>query len=397
MFFRTLAIASSGVILATTSLMAAEYQCQKADSSLRLAIEVKKEGHTLPCEVIAEDDRGERAVLYSAKFDRNYCPARIEKTRSELEADGWACEKSSDQNVVQGNGKLQPGRDLGAKPTDTDGAAETSSVADTAPVPADNGVTVADIRHCRRSGELRRIQIEVDNPERGRPCSLIYWAEDDRSDDGRLLWRAVHDAAFCPKRLGTIVDKWSEEGWQCESVDVQTAALPKTESGTAFSPELAYEEVGQPPAEDRPAEGASGGPIEPNPTLKVIVEADAKRIGEWMEVEPAIEIAAHGDLNDDGNDDALVFLAYQSDQAAYRQYLMSYLGAGDSYELAGVKLLTGVSAPPAQAKVERIDEGVIWLSLAASDGTRRSPTGYVLRNQQLVEVDAESTSQSAAN
>lgn len=383
----------------TTPLMAAEYQCQKADSSLRLAIEVKKEGHTLPCEVIAEDDRGERAVLYSAQFDRDYCPIRIEKTRSELEADGWACEKSSDQNIVHGTGTLQSGRDLAAKPADTntDDAAETTSAADAASAPADNGVSVADIRHCRRSGELRRIQIEVDNPERGKPCSLIYWAEDDRSDDGRLLWRAVHDADFCPKRLGTIVDKWSEEGWQCESVDVQTAALPKTESGTTSPPELAYEEVGQPPAKESTAEAASGGPIEANPKLKVIVEADAKRIGEWMEVEPVIEIAAHGDLNEDGNVDALVFLAYQSDQAAYRQYLMSYLGAGDSYELAGVKLLTGVSAPPAQAKVERIDEGVIWLSIAASDGTRRSSTGYVLRNQQLVEVDGESASQSAAD
>ena len=41
---------------------------------MRIAIEVKKAGHTLPCEVVAEDDRGERAVLYSAQYDRELLP-----------------------------------------------------------------------------------------------------------------------------------------------------------------------------------------------------------------------------------------------------------------------------------------------------------------------------------
>ena len=124
-------------------------------------------------------------------------------------------------------------------------------------------------------------------------------------------------------------------------------------------------------------------------TLEAIITADAERIGEWMEVEPAIEIAARGDLNDDGSRRRRgIPCTYQSDQAAYRQYLMSYLVADDGYELASVKLLTGVNPPPGQARVEQIDQGVIWLSLPNEDGsTTSAQTGYRLRDQQLVEVD----------
>ena len=116
-----------------------------------------------------------------------------------------------------------------------------------------------------------------------------------------------------------------------------------------------------------------------------------------MEVEPNIEVAARGDLNADGNDDAVVLLAYQSDQAAYRQYLMSYLVADETYELAGVKLLTGVSPPPDHAKVEQIDQGIIWLSLPGSSGSRLNPVGYMLRNQQLVEVDTSQKAETTPN
>ena len=126
-----------------------------------------------------------------------------------------------------------------------------------------------------------------------------------------------------------------------------------------------------------------------DPDLEAVIAADAERIGEWMDVEPAIEIAARGDLNDDGSDDAVVFMAYQSEQSAYRQYLMSYLVADRGYELAGVKLLTGVNPPPAQARVQQIEQGVIWLEVPDRDGAASRQTGYRLSNQQLVEVRPE--------
>ena len=56
MVFRTLVLASSVTAWMASGAVAAEYQCRKSDSSLRIAIEVKKAGHTLPCEVIAEDE-----------------------------------------------------------------------------------------------------------------------------------------------------------------------------------------------------------------------------------------------------------------------------------------------------------------------------------------------------
>lgn len=371
------------VTAAAVAVMAGEYQCQRNGSALRLAVEVQKTGHTLPCEVVVEDDRNERAVLYSAQYDRNYCPERLEKTRAEVESEGWSCQKTSNTNIVRGTSGIRPPAELAAS--------ETTSLA------APGEATITDTRSCRLGDDVRRLRIEVEDPRKGTPCDLIYWSESDLSETGQHLWRAEHDADFCTKRLDIIVQKWTGEGWRCNADEgiSPSAALPKTEVSPEVSAEPAVATV------DKPSNVPSGEVVQ-EPTvidakLQAIIEADAKRIGEWMEVEPDIEVAAHGDLNADGRDDAVVFLAYQSEQAIYRQYLMSYLVADETYELAGVKLLTGVNPPPAQARVEQIDRGIIWLSLSGENGTRQKPTGYALRNQQLVEVDPLEQAESTPN
>ena len=376
--FRTLLLASCASVWAAGEAAAAEYQCRKLDSSLRLAVEVKKAGHTLPCEVVAEDDRGERALLYSAQYDRDYCPSRIEKTRDELEQDGWTCEKTSDRNIVREANAAVAAPQQQAEVREE---SASDSVADEAV--AEGGRVILSTRQCRQGNDLRSINVEVENPSTGRPCELIYWADGDQTKAGQLLWRAEHDATFCPRRLETIVEKWVSEGWNCDVEEPQTAAVEPS-AVPAARPDVPEEQA-------EPQEQAATPTPSADTSLEAVVTADAERISEWMEVEPDIEIAARGDLNDDGSDDAVVFLAYQSDQAAYRQYLMSYLVEDSGgYELASVKLLTGVNPPPAQARVDEIDKGVIWLTLPDEDGSASEQTGYRLRDEQLVEVDAKS-------
>ena len=341
--FRALVLASSVTAWMATEAVAAEYQCWKSDSSLRIAIEVKKAGHTLPCEVIAEDDRGQRAVLYSARYDRDYCPARIERTREELEQEGWACEKTSDENIVGLEGQPIDNAD---RQTPASDAGDTGSGG---ALVAGSGKVITTSLQCSKQNDLRRIRIEVEDVTRGRPCQLIYWADGDQSKPGQLLWRAEHDATFCPQRLEVITRKWVGEGWHCEASGTQTAAVVTTPVARPESTEAVDQALATPDA--RAEEGDLADAVTPDPDLEAIIAADAERIGEWMDVEPAIEIAARGDLNDDGSDDAVVFMAYQSEQSAYRQYLMGYLVADRGYELAGVKLLTGVNPPPAQARV----------------------------------------------
>lgn len=378
--FRTLVFASSMTAWAADDAAAAEYQCRKTDSSLRIAIEVKKAGHTLPCEVVVEDDRGERAVLYSARYDRNYCPSRIEKTKDDLEQDGWTCQKVTDRNIV--NSEDAPSTAASQEVV----VQEKSDRGSGGALIAGNGKVIASSHQCRLGSDVRRIRVEVENPASGKPCELMYWADGDQSKAGQLLWRAEHDATFCPRRLDTIVDKWVSEGWRCDAGEPGTAALD-----APLTPEVeTIEDQTSPSEEARTVDGLAAKPLIADRALEEVIAADAERIGEWMEVEPAIEIAARGDLNDDGNDDAVVFLAYQSDQAAYRQYLMSYLVGDGGYELASVKLLTDVNPPPAQARVEQIDKGIIWLTLPDKDGAAAGQTGYRLKDQQLVEVDANS-------
>ncbi len=356
-------------VFASTSLSAGEYQCTHEDQALRLAIEVKKAGHTLPCSVIAEDDLDEKAVLYSARYDRTYCPQRLEKKRAELEQEGWVCSKTSDSYIVRGTGK--PAFSMQRK------ASRSKPVS-----PA--GTTIMDSRVCKLDSDIRRIRVEVEDPDSGKPCLLNYWSTDEGSEPWKRLWRAENDPGFCARRLGVILQKWAKDGWQCDVDDAQEIAAGPVLEEERTSPASAAEVVRQAKTADPES-------------LQAVVEADAKRIGEWMEVEPAIEVAAHGDLNDDGQDDAVVFLTYQSDQAAFRRYLMSYLVADETYELASVKLLTGISPPPAEAKVKEIDQGIIWVSLPRDDGTSPEPIGYILRDRQLVEIDPSDQAKSASN
>lgn len=379
---RAFIVASCAMTWTSAEVTAAEYLCRKEDSSLRIAVEVEKPGHTLPCNVVAEDDRGERAVLYSARYDRDYCPSRIEVTKSELEQEGWRCDITSEVNVVINDDNANDDADQ-EEPV----RVENDSDDESAP-PLANGRTITASHQCRQGDAVRHIQIEVENPSNGKPCELIYWADGARSGPGELLWRADHDATFCPRRLETIVAKWSGEGWRCESGVAQTVTLESADSNGTKSEAVTdqAQEAALAPAES----DNDTAPSVVDPTLEAVIAADAERIGEWMEVEPAIEIAGRGDLNDDGSDDAVVFLAYQSDQAAYRQYLMSYVVVDDGYELASVKLLTGVGPPPAQARVEEIDEGVIWLTMPDDEtGNPSVPTGYRLHDQELVEVAPE--------
>ncbi len=379
---RTLAVLSGVIAWTANEAGATEYQCRKDNSSLRIAVEVKKAGHTLPCEVVAEDDRGQRNVLFSAKFDREYCPARIDGTRADLEQDGWSCQQTSTVNVVR-NADAADGEER------TTAALEQENVpSNDVPVPQATAVNkvVAASRQCRNGSDTRLISIVVEDASSGRPCELIYWADGDQNKLGERLWRAEHDASFCPRRLDTIVGKWAADGWQCEISDIETASLDGTPDA-AIDPSTQTQT--QPTSSDQ--ESIVGEPLTDS-ALEAVVTADAERIGKWMEVDPSIEIAALGDLNDDGADDAVVLLMYQSDQAAYRQYLMGYLMADDGYELASVKLLTGISPPPAQARVDQIDKGVIWLTLPDEDESTPDQTGYRLNDQQLIEVEPGSTS-----
>lgn len=405
---RALALLSGMTVWMAAEAKAAEYQCQKDDSSVRIAVEVKKLGHTLPCEVIAEDDRGERAVLYKAQFDRDYCPERIERTRRELEDEGWRCQQTSEINVVKKTGASNGQVEQAASPSADSSESRIR--------PTGDGRYVIASRQCTNGASRRLIHIEVNNPNRRKPCELIYWGDGNESQPGELLWRAEHDADFCPRRLETIVGKWIDDGWQCDADGIETAAVDvrqpeSTEEARSEATQaanagnvpsiedieaaeqvpvpLSDEAADRSPTDDA-ADDVAADDAADDAALEAVISADAERIGQWMEVEPAIEIAARGDLNDDGADDAVVFLAYQSDQAIYRQYLMSYLVAGDGYELAGVKLLTGVKAPPEHARIDQIDDGIIWLTRPANDGSAPEPTGYRLRDQQLIEIDPNS-------
>ncbi|NJO38939.1 MAG: hypothetical protein HC871_16735 [Rhizobiales bacterium] len=165
--FRTLALAASLAALTAAEAAAVEYTCRKQDSSLRLALEVLRPGHTLPCEVVVENDRGERAVLFSAQYDRDYCPSRIEKTRAEVEQEGWICEKTAAEPIAQTSdlpaGGVAGQAEVAAPERSDTSAGEVQAL--------DPDRTIVASQRCSKDGLSRQLMIEVDDPARARPAT----------------------------------------------------------------------------------------------------------------------------------------------------------------------------------------------------------------------------------
>lgn len=102
------------------------------------------------------------------------------------------------------------------------------------------------------------------------------------------------------------------------------------------------------------------------------------------------ELAAFGDLDGDGVEDAAVMITYQADRKEYVQYLVAYLFDGKTFQSVATKNVGGRFLDAVRADLQGIADGRILVELEALDGgasccsSRR--TAFTLENGQLVEV-----------
>jgi hypothetical protein len=103
------------------------------------------------------------------------------------------------------------------------------------------------------------------------------------------------------------------------------------------------------------------------------------------------ELAAFGDLDGDGLEDAAVMVTYQADRKEYVQYLVAYLFNGKTFQSVATRNVGGRFLDAVRADLQGIENGKILVDLEALDGgasccaSRR--TAFALENGQLVEVD----------
>ena len=102
------------------------------------------------------------------------------------------------------------------------------------------------------------------------------------------------------------------------------------------------------------------------------------------------ELAAFGDLDADGLDDAAVLITYQADRDEYVQYLVAYLFKGKTFQSVATRNVGGRFLDAVRADLQGIADGRILVELEALDGgaacCARRRAAFALEKGQLVEV-----------
>jgi hypothetical protein len=259
-------------------------------------------------------------------------------------------------------------------------------------------------RCVRNDGQIRRIELAVQDPARGVPCEVVYWKDTEEPGVRRVLWSARTDA------------KLEAVGWNCTSANQAAAQAPSTPpastppvtastSGAAkpsepppserseVAPEI--KEALAPQQESTPPASASTSATSPADELDAIIEQNLARLNEGVEGTFDALIADYGDLNGDNREDGLVLFTYESQRLGQARFIAAYLFDGQGYTLAATKPLTGGNDRLRGAEVESVDGGVISIRLEVLEPGDAAccPSGVyrqalILRDGELIEVNA---------
>ncbi len=245
----------------------------------------------------------------------------------------------------------------------------------------------------------RHIEIALDDPASSLPCSVVDRPD---SDTRNVLWRAEHELGFCQKKADETLVVLKRQGWACrpENSDERRSRIAQHENEFGNSshviaawrclegltptieeagsqrphvPEVKPELDGTPPPEsldDR--------------LLLAAVERDLAVIGQDVVDDQTDLESALGDLNEDGNDDAVVIVTRSTQPAAGHRLLMAYLRRDDTYQLVDVWVLRASETSPNGPLNLTIEDGRVRFDDCCEDS---ASTILVLDDRKLAHAD----------
>ena len=289
---------------------------------------------------------------------------------------------------------------------------------------------------CSNGDSVRRIELRGPEVSQGAACEVRYWSNAKAPETGRSLWRANRDAEFCAARVRELIVRLEAGGWTCSpggqpasGASTQAEAHPGLTPQAGPGPAVAAPAQVRRAPEPQPAEASrtakppspvvlptapSPRPPEPSPPvaarpvpsgeptaaspvksnaalLDQVVEQTLQSVQELYGGQFQAELAAFGDLDGDGLEDAAVLVTYQAERDEYVQYLVAYLFNGETFQSVATRNVGGRFLDALRADLQGIADGKILVELEALDGgaaccaTRRA--AFALENGQLVEVD----------
>jgi hypothetical protein len=122
----------------------------------------------------------------------------------------------------------------------------------------------------------------------------------------------------------------------------------------------------QPWASDEPA---AASPASAHAVLlDQVVEQTLRSVQELYGGHVQAELAAFGDLDADGLEDAAVLITYRAERDEYVQYLVAYLFNGQTFQSVATKNVGGRFLDALRADLQGIADGKILVELEALDG-----------------------------
>jgi hypothetical protein len=374
----TLALGAAGGVV---SAEAAEFQCRNGDLVRRIEVSGTDAAQDASCEVrywrnAATADRGRS--LWRADHDPAYCVARARELMARLESEGWRC-TSSEPAMQAGDGAAGP-------------------VAHEEPSPAE---APAQLMPAPESG-ARNVATAAEAPS-------------------PVVARTAPSAMPAAPPPSSAVAETASSGTPAtppKSAVAQTApaAAPATASPSpalaqtaplAMPPIPPWPAVAQPapaagpapPASPDVAQTASPQSGRPPPAVPAhpsaalldrVVEQTLRSVQELYGGQFEADVAAFGDLDRDGLEDAAVLVTYQADRKEHVQYLVAYLFNGETFRSVATKNVGGRFLDAVRADLQDIVDGRILVELEALDGgascCARHRTAFALENGQLVQV-----------
>lgn len=253
----------------------------------------------------------------------------------------------------------------------------------------------------------RHIEIELDDPASGLPCSVV-----DRPDRGTrtILWRAENELGFCQNKAEETLAVLKRRGWACrpessgerrtrsalQGADGSTRPShvvaawrcleglnPVIEQAVSYrppGPDAAHIPEARPEHQNVPGSGEVGDRV-----LLSAVQRDLSVIGQDVIDDGTIIDSAQGDLNEDGSDDAVVVVTRDSAGASAHRLLMAYLRSGEAYQLVDVWVLKTPDTPADGPLSLAIEDGKVRLDDCC--GEAAEPTVLVLDDRKLAHAN----------
>jgi hypothetical protein len=224
--------------------------------------------------------------------------------------------------------------------------------------------------HCELGELVRKVEIRSP-PGAGLPCEVVYLKPSEEPGVAHVLWRADNESQYCREQARGLVAGLSSRGWQCVALDpgrpIRAPAPSPVEADRA-------------PILDR--------------ALDEAVRQDLALLADSAGHEIDVEIGSYGDLDGDGIADAAVLFTFDPEGPNHAQYLVVYLGDGETFHPVASRFIGGRYRDVFRGNVRRIENGQITLGLEVlRDGDSYCcPSGsgvarYMLRDGRLVSVE----------